>query len=300
MDRLLSMEVFVAAVDKGGFTAASEAFNMSPVMVGKHVRFLEQRLGTRLLARTTRRQSLTEIGQRYCDHCRLILAEVKAAESGAEAMRTAPRGILKINAPVSFGTEWLAPAMTDYLALHPEVGLDLQLNDRVVDLIEEGFDAAIRIGMLEDSGLVARPLMPYRMLICASTDYLKRAGVPQTPHDLLAHRCLDYTHWNKRVRWKLGDGRGGDFEFPASRFRSNNGQALRMAALRGFGVVMQSEALLGGDVAAGRLVSLLKAYLPPPRPMHLIYPRDRQPTPKLTTFIDFITERFAPENELAF
>jgi DNA-binding transcriptional LysR family regulator len=299
MDKLLSMEVFVAVVDKGSFTAASEAFNMSPVMVGKHIRQLEERLGARLLARTTRRQSLTEIDQRYCEHCRLILAEVKAAESGAEAMRTTPRGVLKINAPVSFGTEWLAPAMTDYLALHPEVSLDLQLNDRVVDLIEEGYDAAIRIGMLEDSGLVARPLRPYRMLICASKDYLKRAGVPKTPHDLLAHRCLDYTHWNKRVRWRLGDGRGGDFEFPAGRFRSNNGQALRMAALRGFGVVMQSEALLGDDVAAGRLVPLLKEYLPPPRPVHLIYPRDRQPTPKLTTFIDFITKRFAPEKETA-
>jgi DNA-binding transcriptional LysR family regulator len=157
--------------------------------------------------------------------------------------------LVSVIEPASFGTERLAPAMTDYLALHPDVSLDLQLNDRVVDLS--------------------------------------------------AHRCLDYTHWNKRVRWRLGDGRGGDFDFPADRFRSNNGQALRMAALGGFGVVMQSEALLGDDVAAGRLVSLLEEYLPPPRPMYLLYPLDRQPLPKLRTFIDFVTKRFAPKKEAA-
>ncbi len=299
MDKLLSMEVFVAVVDKGSFTAASEAFNISPVMVGKHIRSLEERLGARLLARTTRRQSLTEIGHRYCERCRLILADIRAAESGAEAMRAAPRGVLKVNAPVSFGTQWLAPALTDYLALHAEVSLDLQLNDRVVDLVAEGFDAAIRIGELDDSGMVARPLMPYRMLICASPAYLERVGIPKTPRDLAAHQCLDYTHWNKRVRWKLNGDEGDASGFPASRFRSNNGQALRMAALRGYGVVMQSEVLLGDDVEAGRLVSLLEAYVPAPRPMHLVYPRDRQPTPKLTTFINFVLERLGPQSRPA-
>jgi DNA-binding transcriptional LysR family regulator len=292
MDRLLSMEIFVAVVDKGSFSAASELFNISPVMVGKHIRHLEQRLGARLLTRTTRRQSLTEIGRRYCEQSRAILAEIRAAESGAQFMRVAPRGLLKVSAPVSFGTQRLAPAMADYLALHPEVSLDLDLNDRPVDLVEEGFDAAIRIGMLDDSGMVARPLAPYRMRVCASPDYLKRAGVPQTPRDLLQHQCLDYSHWNRRVRWRLRDEQGRDAELPASRFRSNNGQALRMAALRGHGVVMQTEVLLGEDIATGRLVPLLEDYLPPPRPMHLIYPRDRQPTPKLTTFVTFMLERF--------
>lgn len=292
MDRLLSMEVFVAVVDKGSFSAASEQFGISPVMVGKHIRHLEERLGVRLLTRTTRRQSLTEIGRRYCEHCRLILAEVRTAESGAEAMRSAPRGLLKVSAPVSFGTQRLAPAMADYLALHVEVSLDLQLNDRVVDLVEEGFDAAIRIGALDDSSMIARPLAPYRMLVCASPAYLKKHGRPERPQDLLQHQCLDYAHWNRRVSWKLDDGTGRELAYPASRFRSNNGQALRMAALRGYGVVMQSEVLLGEDVAAGQLVSLLEDFVPPPRSLHLIYPRDRQPTPKLSTFIDFVLERF--------
>jgi DNA-binding transcriptional LysR family regulator len=289
MDKFRSMEVFVAVVDAGSFTAAAEAFAMSPVMVGKHIRQLEERLGARLLTRTTRRQSLTEIGRQYAERCRQILADVATAESGAEAMRTAPRGVLKLSAPVSFGSLQLAPAMADYLALHPEVSLELNLNDRVIDLVEEGYDAAVRIGMLDDSGLVARPLAPYRMQVCASPEYLARAGVPQTPDDLATHQCLDFTPWNKRTRWKLADAQGA---VPASRFRSNNGQALRMAALRGYGIVMQAEILLGEDVAAGRLVPLLERYLPPPLPMHLIYPRDRQPTPKLSTFIDFMLERF--------
>lgn len=289
MDKLRSMEVFVAAVDSGSFTAAAEMFGMSPVMVGKHIRQLEERLGARLLARTTRRQSLTEIGRQYAERCRQILADIKTAESGAEAMRSTPRGTLRISAPVSFGNQRLAPAMTDYLAAYPDVSLDLDLNDRMVDLVEEGYDAAIRIGDLQDSTLVARPLMDYRMMLCASPDYLKRAGTPQTPHDLAAHQCLDFTPLNRRVRWNLN---GSESEFPASRFRSNNGQALRMAALRGYGIVLQSEVLLGEDVAAGLLVPLLEDFLPAPRPVSLVYPRDRLATPKMTTFIAFMLERF--------
>jgi DNA-binding transcriptional LysR family regulator len=292
MDKLRSMEIFVAAVDAGSFTGAAERFDISPVMVGKHIRHLEERLGARLLARTTRRQSLTEIGAQYAERCRAILAEIVDAESGAEAMRNSPRGTLKITSATSIGTQCLAPAIADYLALHPEVSVDLQLNDRFVDLVEEGFDAAVRIGALDDSTLVARPLRPYVMVLCAAPEYLARAGTPQKPEDLLRHECIDYAHWNRRVAWKLTSKDGGEMELPPSRFRSNNGQALRMAALRGYGIIMQAELLLGDDIAAGRLVPLLQDYLPPPRPVHLVYPRDRLPTPKLTTFIDFMLERF--------
>jgi DNA-binding transcriptional LysR family regulator len=286
------MEVFVAVVDAGSFTAAAEMFAMSPVMVGKHIRQLEERLGARLLARTTRRQSLTEIGRQYAERCRQILADIKTAESGAEAMRSTPRGTLRISAPVSFGTQRLAPAMTDYLAAHSEVSLDLDLSDRMVDLVEEGYDAAIRIGELRDSTLVARPLTEYRMMLCASPEYLKQAGTPKTPEDLAHHQCLDFAPLNRRVRWNLN---GTESEFPASRFRSNQGQALRMAALRGYGILLQSEALLGEDVAAGRLVPVLEEYLPAPRPVSLVYPRDRLATPKMTTFIAFMLERFGTQ-----
>jgi DNA-binding transcriptional LysR family regulator len=293
MDKLRSMEIFVAVADAGSFAAVANAFDISPVMVGKHIAFLEQRLGARLLNRTTRRQSLTEIGEQYCEQCRVVLAQVAAAESGAEAMRSAPRGRLKVSSPVSFGNEQLAGALTEYLDRHPEVFLDLDLSDRYVDLIDEGFDAALRIGELDDSAMIARPLRPYRMMICASPTYLATHGTPHTPADLMRHRCLDFSHWKKTVRWRLRDAGEGTL-IPAARFRSNSGQSLKRAALAGFGIVMQAEIMLADEVAAGRLVSLLEAHIPVPRPMQLIYPRDRHPTPKLVTFIDFVLERFGP------
>ena len=291
MDTLRSMEVFVAVADQGSLTAAAALFLMSPVMVGKHIGYLEDRLGAKLLVRTTRRQHLTEIGAQYLEQCRQILAQVRAAETGAEAMRAAPRGKLKITAPVSFGSECLAPLLADYLDAHPEVSLDLNLNDRLVDLVEEGFDAAIRIGKLDDSGMVARPLRPYAMVICAAPAYLEKHGVPQTPDDLARHECLDFMQWARHLRWRLNGKEGTNEE---SRFRSNNGQALRVAALHGFGIVMQAEILMAGDIAAGRLLPILTDYVPAPRPMHLLYARDRQPTPKLTTLIECILQRYGP------
>lgn len=295
MDTLRSMEVFVAVADQGSLTAAAALFHMSPVMVGKHIGYLENRLGAKLLVRTTRRQHLTEIGAQYLEQCRQILAQVRAAETGAEAMRAAPRGKLKITAPVSFGSECLAPLLADYLDAYPEVSLDLNLNDRLVDLVEEGFDAAIRIGKLDDSGMVARPLRPYAMVICAAPAYLEKRGVPQTPDDLARHECLDFMQWARHLRWRLNGKEGtSDGAKAESRFRSNNGQALRVAALHGFGIVMQAEILMAGDIAAGRLLPILEEYVPAPRPMHLLYARDRQPTPKLTTLIECILQRYGP------
>ncbi|MFZ6766548.1 LysR family transcriptional regulator [Undibacterium sp. Di26W] len=289
MDKLRSMEVFVAVVDAGSFTAAAAQCDISPVMVGKHIQFLEGLLAARLLARTTRRQSLTELGAQYADQCKAILAQIREAESGAARLRGGARGLLKITSPVSFGGEMLAPAVVDYLAQYPEMRADLDLNDRVVDLVEDGYDAAIRIGALEDSSLIARALQPYKMMICAAPAYLKRKGMPRKPTELVNHECLDFLHWTKNVRWRL-DGEANDI--PVSRLRSNNGQALKSAAVAGFGIVMQSELLLATEVAAGRLVPLLEDYLPAPRPMHLLYPRDRQPTPKLSTFVEFMLDRF--------
>lgn len=293
MDKLRSMEIFVAAVDTGSFTAAAERYGMSAVMVGKHVRELEQRLGAALLTRTTRRQSLTEIGRQYADQCRAILAQVGAAESLAETMRAAPRGRLKVTCAVSFGVDWLSPAIADYLVAYPEVSVDLNLNDRVIDMVEEGFDVAVRIGTLEDSSLVARPLRPYRIVVCGAPDYLARRGVPRTPADLAQHECLEFSGWAPGARWRLKGEKDGR-HVPQSRLRANNGFALKQAALRGFGLVMQAEIALEQDIAAGRLVRVLDDYLPAARPMHLLYSRDRQPTPKLTSFIDFMLARFGP------
>ncbi len=292
MDRFQSMAVFVAAVDKGSLSAAAEAFGISAPMAGKHIRHLEERLGARLLTRTTRRQSLTEIGQAYLDQCRVILEQVRAAESCTQALRATARGKLRINAPVTFGSVMLAPVLTHFLEQNPEVQVELTLNDRVIDLVDEGVDVAIRVGPLADSGLVARPLKPYGMVICAAPSYLQRAGTPQHPEDLADHQCLGFTHWSRRGGWALGRTDAPPGGWPVSRFQSNNGLALRMAALEGFGIVMQSSVMLGGDVAAGRLIEILQDHLPPPQPMHLVYPKDRQPVPKLSRFVEFMLAQF--------
>ncbi|MDR3428533.1 LysR family transcriptional regulator [Silvimonas sp.] len=292
MDRLLGMQVFVRVVDLGGFTAASVEFGISPTMVGKHIRELETRLGARLLNRTTRRQSLTEAGRTYYQRCRQALVEVEAADASVDQLRAAPRGELRISAPTSYGACQLAPALTDFLQDFPEISASLHLNDRVIDLVEDGFDVAFRIGTLSDSGLIARPLKPYRMMLCASPAYLARHGTPQTPGDLARHECMDFLRWENEHTWRMF-GKDGEMQVQVpARLTINNGIALRNAALAGFGIVLQTEAVLADDLASGRLVQLLPDYAPPARPMHLIYQADRQPTPKLSEFIRFALERF--------
>ncbi|MFL6683040.1 LysR family transcriptional regulator [Paraburkholderia graminis] len=292
MDKFVSMEIFVAVVEAGSLTAAAERFDISSAMVGKHIRSLETRLGTRLLTRTTRRQSLTEIGRQYYEQCRRILADVKDAESLAEAMAAAPRGVLKVTVPLTYGVEVFSSAMTDYLSAWPDVTLELDLSNRMRDLVEEGFDAAVRIGHLPDSSFVARPLKPYRMRACASPAYLARAGIPRTPADLAHHECLGFLHWGREGTWRLGGESATENPLRAGRFRANNAQALKVAALRGFGLVLQPEALLAREIESGELVSVLEEHLPQGAPVHLVYPRDRRATPKLTSFIDFVIERF--------
>jgi DNA-binding transcriptional LysR family regulator len=291
MDKLRNMEVFLSVIDNGSFSAAGRSLDMSTVMVSKHIAELEQRIGTRLLNRTTRSLSLTEIGTQYSEQCRQILQLIQTAETGTQAMRATPRGTLKLSAPVAFGSVCLAPAMSQYLIDYPDISLELDLSNRLADVIEEGLDAAIRIGKLDDSSLIARPLRTNKMAICASPEYLERKGTPRTPADLWQHQCLDFMHWRSAVRWRLKQ-HDEQNTLPASRFRSNNGQALLHAAIAGFGLVMQAEVVLADEIRAGRLVPVLETYIPTPKPMHLIYPKNKQSTPKLSTFVDFVMARF--------
>jgi DNA-binding transcriptional LysR family regulator len=286
------MSIFVRVVTLGGFAAAAREADISATMAAKHVQALEAHLGSRLLNRTTRRQSLTEVGQIYYDRCKKLLAEVDAADSSVSQLRAAPRGTLRITAPVTFGTKRLAPALADLLRLYPDVNVDLTLNDRVADLIDEGFEAAIRVGHLSDSQLVSRPLHPYRSMLCASLDYIRRRGRPKTPQDLLAHDCLGFSFAGARGRWRLvRNGKEHTVNF-TPRLRANNGEGLRQAALAGVGIVLQPEVLLADDVREKRLVRILPTWELPTRPLHLVYLRDRQATPKLQCFINFIVERF--------
>ncbi len=292
LDKLTSMAVFVCAAEKRSFAAAAEVFGISPTMVGKHVRFLEEKLGTKLLNRTTRQQSLTEVGQLYYNRCKQLLADLEEAEACADEMRIKPRGTLKVHAPTSFGVQRLVPALKIYAKDYPDVKIDLTLSDRNVDLVEEGFEVAIRIGYLADSGLVARSLKDYQMWLCASPEYLASAGTPRTPQDLAQHNCLGYAYWRKKNRWEVSkDGCAETIQINGQ-LTINNGQGLRAAAIAGMGVIMQPEVLVGDAVASGQLVRLLSDYDLPSRPMHIIYSPDRRPTPKLRTFIDFVVEQF--------
>lgn len=292
MDRLESMTIFVRVVERGSFAAAAEEFRLTGTMVGHHIRALETLLGGRLLNRTTRRQSLTELGQHYYERCRRILHDVADAEAIGAELHGEARGRLRVLTPVSFGVHALAPACVDYRTAHPDVALDLVVSDRVIDFVDEGFDVAVRIGELANSSLIARALHPYRSVVCAAPTYLERHGVPTTPDDLVQHSCLGFAHPVAGNSWRL-QGPEGDVVVPVKlTLTANNGEALRMAALSGLGIIMQPEILLDDDLRAGRLVTLLPDYVPRARPMHVLTVSDRKPPPKIRTFVDFIVRRF--------
>jgi DNA-binding transcriptional LysR family regulator len=291
MDLLESMKVYVLAVEKGSLSAAATASGISATMAGNHLRVLEQRLGMRLLNRTTRRQYLTAFGDDYYQRCKEILRLVAETDAQAQNLQLAPAGRLRVTAPVTFGAEALMPALAGYLERHPQVDVDVVLSDRVVDLVEEGCEAAIRIGYLPDSALIARPLRPYELMICASPGYLARRGTPARPEELGGHECLSFST-AALAHWRL-TGEDGDLCVPvAGRVQVNNGQALRVAAVHGMGIVLQPSILLAEDVKAGRLVRLFPEHALPSRPMNLVYLQDRYRSPKLRSFVDFMAERF--------
>lgn len=291
MDLLDSMKVYVLAVEKGSLSAAATASDISATMAGNHLRTLEKRLGMQLLSRTTRRQHLTPFGEDYYQRCKEILRLVAETDEQAQKLQLAPAGKLRITAPVSFGTEALMPALSDYLERYPQVSIDLVLSDRVADLLEEGFEAAIRVGPVPDSALIARPLAPYRLMICASPAYLARRGTPARPDELSQHECLSFSP-SAAAHWRLED-QEHICRVPVSgRLQVNQGQALRVAALRGMGIVLQPAILLEDDVRAGRLVQLFPQHQLATRPMSVLYLPDRYRSPKLRSFVDFVVERF--------
>jgi DNA-binding transcriptional LysR family regulator len=291
MDLLDSMRVYALTVEKGSLSAAATACGISATMAGKHLRMLEMRLGMRLLNRTTRRQHLTAFGEDYYTRCKEILRLVAETDAQAHNLQLAPAGKLRVTAPVTFGTEALMPALSVYLDRYPEVSVDVTLCDRVVDLVEEKFEVAIRIGRLPDSALIARPLAPYRLMICASPDYLARKGVPGVPDDLSEHECLSFSP-SALAEWRLTE-QDRVCRVPVSgRLQVNHGQALRVAALHGLGIVLQPAILLQADVRAGRLVQLFPTYELASRPMSVVYLPDRYRSPKLRSFVDFLVERF--------
>ena len=292
MDKLQSMAVLVRVAERGSFAAAAEEFRISGTMVGHHVRALEDWLGGKLLNRTTRRQSLTELGKTAYDRFKEILREVSDVEALGASASHEVSGQLRVMAPVSFGSHALAPVLHRYIERYPNVTLDLVLSDKRLDITEEGFDVVIRVGPLDDSTMKARPLAPYRSILCASPAYLARHGNPANPDQLQKHRCLGFANPVASRRWRL-TGSAGECLVPVNLVLAvNNGEALRLAALSGLGIVMQPEVLLNEDLRTGRLKPLLKGFVADVRPTHVLLHPDRRPTPKVRTFVDFLVAMF--------
>lgn len=288
-DKLRSMEVFAAAATAGSFAGAAQALGMSAVMVGKHVQALERQLGARLIERSTRRQTLTEIGTAYLERCRDVLASVAAADHVAENLRAEPQGSLRISAPATYGEHRLTPIIAEYAARYPRVRIDLVLSNRVVDMAEESIDVAIRSGPLTDTELIARPLRPGRMLVAASPAYLARHGTPRHPQELAQHNCLVFAGGRPAWRFQRGD---EQIDMPVrGALVSNTGASLVVAAVAGMGIAMQAELLMEPALESGRLVRLLADWELPTRPMHILRRPEARPSAKVRSFVDFALER---------
>jgi DNA-binding transcriptional LysR family regulator len=297
MDRITGLSVFARVVESSSFAAAARHFGLSPAMASKHILALEERLGARLLNRTTRRVSPTEIGRVFYERATRILADIDDAEQEASALQATPRGLLRVSGPLSFGTRQLAPAIADFLAACPAVEIDVTLSDRVADLVEEGFDLAIRIGRLVDSSLIARRIAPCLVVACAAPDYLKSHGAPRLPADLAAHNCLGYSYAALRNEWRFSGPDGTESVRVAGRLNANNGDVLRLAALGGEGIILQPSFLVADDLAAGRLVPILPGYVPDELAIHAVYPHSRHLSVKVRSFVDFLVARFGQQPE---
>lgn len=293
MDRIAGMQVFARVAELGSFVRAAEALGLSTTVVSRRVQQLEARLGARLLQRTTRRLSLTEAGREYLARAQAILAALEAAEALTLESRAQAAGTLRVSAPVSFGIRHLAPRLGAFARAQPGVRPDLALADRVIDLVDEGIDVAIRIGRALQPTLVARPLTTTRLMVCASPEYLRRHGTPATPAALREHRVLGYAYAATGDTWHFRqDGREVQVRTQPV-LRSNNGDLLLAAAEQGLGLVLQPGFLVADALRAGRLRRVLAGYEGPALTVHAVYPAREFLPAKTRVFVDFLVAAFA-------
>jgi DNA-binding transcriptional LysR family regulator len=288
MDTLVSMKVFRYVVEVGSFVGAAERMEMSAAMASKHVMHLEQQLGARLLNRTTRRVAPTEAGREYYERLAQVLVELDEAEQAVSAASVVPQGRLRVSSLSAFGLRYVMAAVSDYAAQHPQVTTEVELSDRVVELIEEGFDVAIRASPfgLKSSSLIARQIATAHILLCASPDYLRRCGTPKTVADLTAHNFVQYTSTPSHD-WLPHVALSGNLVV-------NHLEAQRVVVLAGAGIALLGTEVIGDDIAEGRLVPLLVDALPPRElPIHAVYASRRHVSAKVRSFVDFLAERFA-------
>ena len=291
MNQLEDMRIFVSTVDAQSFTAAADKLGLSKQFISRRIMTLEERLGARLLIRTTRKLSVTDTGRAYYERALKIIDEVNDAEQLVSSQNTSPRGTLRISAPMSFGTLHLGPAVARFMAQCPDVRIELDLSDRFVDIVGEGYDMAIRIGNLADSSLVARQIAPAQIVTCASPAYLKQRGKPKSPTDLKEHDCLLYGH-NRNVEWVFVD-KGKTLHLPVKgRLRANNGELACTAAIEGLGIVLLPTFIVGAALRSKQLVTILDAYAPPPLTIYAVYPQHRQSSLAVKAFTDFLRTTF--------
>jgi DNA-binding transcriptional LysR family regulator len=288
------MQAFARVVEQGSFAKAADRLGISTSACSRHVADLEAHLDARLLNRTTRRLSLTESGQAFYERCVQLLSDLEEAEQAAAVSAARPRGTLKLSCGISFGVRHVARLVGAFVARHPEVRFDVQLADRFVDLVEEGFDLALRIGESPTQNLIARKLGETRLVPCAAPLYLREHGAPETPADLTRHACLTYEYLPLRNVWRFQDRSGMEHAIRiAGPVHANNGDMLAAAAAEGIGIAMEPDFVVAADLAAGRLVRILADYAPALTSIYAVYPSRRHLSAKVRAFVDFLAERFA-------
>jgi DNA-binding transcriptional LysR family regulator len=294
MDRFSALRVFAQVVESGGFSRAAERLGLSTTAVSRQVAELEAHLQTRLLNRTTRRLSLTESGQALYGRAVQLLHDLHEAEQEASRAAITPRGTIRLTTSITFGARHVAPAIAGFVARHPDVKFDVQLADRIVDVVEEGFDLTIRIGGTGSENLVARRLGETRLVPCAAPEYLARHGTPATPDDLARHNCFTYEYASPRSQWRFRgpDGREHSVRV-AGTVHSNSGDRNAALAARGAGIAFEPDFIVGDDLRAGRVVALLPDYAAPPSPIYAVYPTRKHLSAKVRLFVDYLVERFA-------
>jgi DNA-binding transcriptional LysR family regulator len=298
MDRLTSLTTFVRVVDAGGFSAAGRRLNMSTSMVSNHVQSLEDRLGARLLQRTTRKVSLTEVGKAYYDRCIQILADIEQADDVAGASQSIPRGTLRIYTATHI-VQFVAPVVAEFLASYPEVKVDLTIGERAVDMIDEAYDVAIRLTPPPDSSLIVRSLATWRHVLCCSHGYLETQPRPQQLSDLAQHNCFRHVLYPYGDEWHFVDRKGAPAAVRVSgNLITNSGETLRMAVLHGAGVCLAAGFLIHDDLEAGRLVRLLPEYRPVEMAMNAVYPHRHHLSAKVRIFIDLLARHSAEQQKL--
>jgi DNA-binding transcriptional LysR family regulator len=293
--QLDDMRIFVTAVDAGNFTAAANRLRLSKQFVSRRVAALEASLGVRLLVRNTRKLAVTELGHAFYERAQRILAEVAEAEQAMSARRTQPHGLLKVSAPMSFGMSHLSPLVAEFLRAHPDVRFDMDLSDRLVDVVGEGFDMALRIGRLTDSTLIAQKLADVQMIACCSPGYRRRRHEPASPAELENHACLPYGHEGRAAWTFLVDGATATVDVRGP-LRANNGEVIRDAAIAGLGIALLPDFIVGDALAAGQLVEVLAQWRLPPGAVYAVYPQHREGSVTIRVFTQFLRTRLGSKD----